>query len=120
MKKVLCYLMLVLSFVSFDSSALIKKEKYNPEGKELFIFNEYSSAAIKLNHYDSLYSSPNEYSDFYPSYKKYKGMEAYWDKDVKVGRDLYKKLILKNGEVLYISDFKTYNELETKKIMKNG
>lgn len=115
MKKVLCYLMLMLSFVSFVSSASIKKEKYNPAGKELFIFNEYSSAAIELNHYDSLYSSPNEYSNFYPSYKKYKGIQAYWDKDVKVGRDVYKKLILKNGEVLYISDFKTYDQLETQK-----
>lgn len=115
MKKSLCYLMLMLSFVSFVSSASIKKEVYNPAGKELFIFNEYSSAAIKLNHYNSLYSSPNGYSNFYPSYKKYKGMEAYWDKDVKFGGDIYKKLILKNGEVFYISDFQTYDQLESKK-----
>lgn len=115
MKRILCYLMLVLTCISFDSLGTVKKEKYNPEGKEVFIFNEYDSSAIGSKEYGGLHTSPNINSLYYPPYKKYKGMEGYLDKEVKVGRDTYQKIILKNGEVFYLSDLKNHGELESLK-----
>ena len=118
MKKILCYLMLVLTCISFDSLGAVKKEKYNPEGKEVFIFNEYDSSAIGSKEYGGLYTSPNINSLYYPPYKKYKGREGYLDKEVKVGRDTYQKIILKNGEVFYLSDLKYYYGFESLKNYK--
>lgn len=113
MKKFLFYIMLILCFTSFVSIAKVKKLKYDPAGKKVFIFNEYSSSAINQNEYNGLYTSPNAKSLFYPSYKKYKGMEGYIDKDVRVGHNIYQKVILKNGKVFYLEDFNSYDQLES-------
>ena len=110
MKKVFCCLFLILSVVSFSSSA-IKKEKYNPIDKDIFVFDQYSADAINLKKYSGLYSEPNTRSLFYPSYKKYNGMEGYLDKEVKVGNKTYFKLVLKNGEVFYLNDLNSYNQI---------
>ena len=110
MKKVFCCLFLILSVVSFSSSA-IKKEKYNPIDKDIFVFDQYSADAINLKKYGGLYSEPNTRSLFYPSYKKYNGMEGYLDKEIKVGNKIYFKLVLKNGEVLYFNDLNSYDQI---------
>ncbi|MCX8648984.1 hypothetical protein J3U21_01370 [Gilliamella sp. B2776] len=115
MKKVCCYLFLILTVVSFSSSALIKKEKYNPADKDIFVFDQYSAEAINLKKYSGLYSEPNARSLFYPSYKKYNGMEGYLDKEVKVGNKIYYKIVLKNGEVLYLNDLNSYNQIVSAK-----
>ena len=38
-------------------------------------------------------------------------MEGYLDKEVKVGNKIYFKLVLKNGEVLYLNDLNSYDQI---------
>ena len=97
MKKILCYLMLVLTFISFDSLGSVKKEKYKPDGKELFIINEYTpNVRVIVN------SAPQIGTQTFLPVEKYKGMQGYVDKIIKTKYDNYKKIVLQNGEVFYL------------------
>ena len=97
MKKVLCYLIFFLCFTSFISDAAGKKEKFNPDGKELFIINEYAPVARIQVH-----AAPEIGTSKFLPIEKYKGMIGYVDKVIKTKYDSYKKIVLKNGDVFYL------------------
>ena len=97
MKKILFCLLFVLSFISFDSLGAVKKEKYKPDGKELFIINEYTpNVRVIVN------SAPQSGTKTFLLVEKYKGMQGYVDKIIKTKYDNYKKIVLQNGEVFYL------------------
>lgn len=106
MKKVLFCLMLFFSFFSlaeYQSStpstdlSTIKKEKYKPDGKEIFILNEFSLSSGMLVK-TSLKSKTTLLQ-----IQKYGGMEGYVDKIISTDIYNYKKVIFKNGDVFYLS-----------------
>lgn len=105
MKKILFCLLFVLSFISsaeYQSStpstspSAIKKEKYKPDGKEKFILNEFSFSNMLVK------TSPNSKTTLL-EIEKYGGMEGYVDKIISTDIFDYKKIILKNGDVFYLS-----------------
>ena len=97
MKKILCYLIFFLCFISFISEAAGKKEKFKPDGKELFIINEYAPVARIQVH-----TAPEVGTSKFLPIEKYKGMVGYVDKIIKTNYDSYKKIVLKNGDVFYL------------------
>ena len=106
MKKILFCLLFVLSFISSaeyksdfpnTSPSAIKKEKYNPDGKEKFILNEFSFFSGML-----VKTSPKSKTTLLNT-EKYAGMEGYVDKIISTDTYDYKKIIFKNGDVFYLS-----------------
>lgn len=97
MKKILCYLVFLLCFISFISEAAGKKEKFKPDGKELFIINEYAPVTRIQVH-----TVPEIGTSKFLPIEKYKGMVGYVDKVIETKYDSYKKIVLKNGDVFYL------------------
>jgi hypothetical protein len=98
MKKFLFCLIFILFFISYGSHAAGKKERYNPDGKELFIINEYTPESRIAVH-----TAPKIGAFKLLPIEKYKGMVGYVDKIIKTDYDYYKKIVLKNGDVFYLN-----------------